>query len=146
MKAKKILVPTDFSENSQFALRYAASLAKDMGAELLLVFVNDPVGFVETGFSGYPVANQGPEFERMLGEIELPDSSIPTRRIMLEGDPASEIIREAKDEDVDMIVIATHGHTGLQRLLLGSVAEVVVRKSPCPVLTVKQPQTVDSAK
>ena len=72
----------------------------------------------------------------------VPDSNVPVERRLLAGDPADAIIRLAESEHIDLIVMGTHGRRGLSRLLMGSVAESVVRVAPCPVLTVKQPVMV----
>jgi len=77
-----------------------------------------------------------------LDAVVLPDSHIPVERRLLAGDPADAIIHLAQTEDVDLIVMGSHGRRGLTRLLMGSVAEAVVRAAPCPVLTVKQPAHV----
>jgi len=77
--------------------------------------------------------------EDMLEKIVLPDPSVPCVRRVTVGDPASEIVNVAKEENVDLIVMSTHGRKGISRLLMGSVAELVVRRAHCPVLTVRQP-------
>jgi nucleotide-binding universal stress UspA family protein len=76
----------------------------------------------------------------MLHAVVPTDPSIPFEHKLMTGDPAAEIVRLAESEGADMIVMATHGRTGLRRLLMGSVAEAVVRRAACPVLTVKQSQ------
>jgi nucleotide-binding universal stress UspA family protein len=79
--------------------------------------------------------------EKLLGKVVPPDPAVPVIRRLVTGDPASEIPRVAKEEKVDLIVMGTHGRTGLLRMLMGSVAELVVRRAPCAVLTVRQPET-----
>jgi len=147
MKTLRILVPIDFSTGSDAALEMATSLARDSGGSLILVHAE----IIPLSASGgeYLYAVSEPPTEELLAKLNaivLPDSHVPVERRLLAGDPADVIIRLAKSEDVDMIVMGTHGRRGLTRLLMGSVAEAVVRAAPCPVLTVKQPQHVASAK
>jgi len=138
MKAKKILFPTDFSHTGDAALRFATSLAHDTGATLLIVHVEEPPLAYGGGemYYGMPDPNID-ELKRMLAEISPPDPEVPCERRMVSGDPAGAIVRVAEEENVDMIVLGTHGRTGLTRLLMGSVAEAVVRRAECPVVTVK---------
>ena len=75
----------------------------------------------------------------MLAEVKPTDPKVPYQHRLITGEPASAIARLAEDENVDMIVMGTHGRSGLSRLLMGSVAEAVVRRAKCPVLTYKQP-------
>jgi nucleotide-binding universal stress UspA family protein len=75
----------------------------------------------------------------MLSALKPTDPAIPARHRLLTGDPAAAIVRVADEEHADMIVMGTHGRTGFLRMIMGSVAEVVVRKAACPVLTIKQP-------
>jgi len=143
MKTRRILVPIDFSTGSDAALEMATSLARDSGGSLVLAHVE----IIPLSAAGgeYLYAVPEPPTEELLAKlnaIELPDSQVPVERRLLAGDPADAIIRLAKTEDVDLIVMGTHGRRGLTRLLMGSVAEAVVRAAPCPVLTVKQPQHV----
>ena len=143
MKANKILVPVDFSEGSDLALDWATVLARDTGATLLLVHVE--VIPLTAGGGEYVYAVPEPptaELAEKLEKVVPKDPSVPVVHRMLTGDPASAILRTAGREDVDLIVMGTHGRRGITRLLMGSVAEEVVRKAPCPVLTVKQPAGV----
>jgi nucleotide-binding universal stress UspA family protein len=139
MPAKTILFPTDFSEHSKAALQHAASLARGNDAMLLIVHVKEPPEtLASTGFAGYPINEDDTGLRQLLDQVS------PTVRIydkrLLSGEPAEEIVQLAEQEDVEMIVMGTHGRTGLTRLLMGSVAEAVVRRAQCPVLTVKQPR------
>jgi nucleotide-binding universal stress UspA family protein len=146
----KILCPTDFSQPSYEALKIAVEVAKHFGAELWVMHVVPPVpppaSVTDTTFA--------PNFDLPLYQQELAASSekalkdlleqkvpqeVGAHPVMATGDPAREIIRAAEEQTVDLIVIATHGHTGWGRLLFGSVAEKVVRLAPCPVLTIKAP-------
>jgi nucleotide-binding universal stress UspA family protein len=148
---KKILCPTDFSPPSLEALKRAIDLAGHFAAELWVVHVIPPVP------PPAPVSDAtfGLSFDLPLYQQELSASSETALKELLErqvppglsahpvlasGDPAQEIIRTAEDQKIDLIVIATHGHTGWGRLIFGSVAEKVVRLAPCPVLTIKEPQ------
>ncbi len=140
MKADKILFPTDFSESSDAALRYATVLARDTGAELIIVYVHEPAAAYAAGDMVVDVGLIDEDrLNEQLAAVAPTDPGVPHRRQLLHGDPVGEIVRLSDEEKVDMIVMGTHGRTGLTRLLMGSVAEAVVRRANCPVLTVKQP-------
>jgi nucleotide-binding universal stress UspA family protein len=148
LKLKAILHPTDFSEHSDYAFRLACSLAHDHGARLMVLHVVMTLG-PELVPYGEAVAQLQPEgYQQKLWDdlhaIQSPDPSIPVDHRLFEGDPASGIVRVARETSCDLIVLGTHGRTGLERLLMGSVAEQVVRKALCPVLTVKAPQSFSS--
>ncbi len=142
---KKILCPTDFSGPSCMALDRACELAQYFSAELLVVNVVLPV---PTGSAPvHPIGFNVPSYQKQLRENteksleelireRIPDE-VEVRGIVLHGQPADEIIRVAKDEDVDIIVISTHGGTGLDHLIFGSVAEKVIRYADHPVLTIR---------
>jgi nucleotide-binding universal stress UspA family protein len=134
-----ILFPTDFSERSQAVFPFACSLARDQGARLLVLYVDPP-----PLFHGEVVARrQEPDYEeRLLAELhrfQAPDSAVRVEYLLEEGKPAEEILRVARAEKCDLVLMATRGRTGLNRLLLGSVAEEVLRQAPCPVLTHSAP-------
>jgi nucleotide-binding universal stress UspA family protein len=145
IKFKKILYPTDFSESSLEALKYAVSFARDFKARLVLLHVVNEQIFSE-GLSLPRVAapealeqELASEAERQLKAI-LPAgerAGLDSEMVILRGMPFLEIVRYAKDNDVDLIVIGTHGRSGLEHVIFGSTAERVVRKAPCPVLTVQ---------
>ena len=143
LRLKKILVPVDFSDFSLKALKYAARFAEQFGATLVLVHVVEPVRYPESVI--IPPEMEEANRERLkLARASLAafvkkqvPAGIATESVTRLGHPFSEISAAAKDFDVDLIVIATHGHTGLKHLLLGSTAERVVRLAPCPVLTVR---------
>ena len=139
MNYKKILFATDFSPASDAALQYATSLTRDSGALLLIVHVEEPP-LPYTGGEMYftPPEYPNPEVRRMLHAIVPPDATIRYEHRLEMGDAAEEIVRVAGEEAVDLIVIGTHGRTGLRHLLMGSVAETVMRHASCPVLTLKQ--------
>ncbi len=142
MSTKKILFATDFSVDSNSVAHYANSLARDHDAELFLIHVVEPpppVG-VAAPYGGASIDQNDILLTTMLEEYAEPD--VQHEPHLLVGDPATEIVRFAKDEKVDMIVIGTHGRSGLTRLLMGSVAEAVMRTALCPVLTVKRTDKV----
>jgi nucleotide-binding universal stress UspA family protein len=137
--AKTIVFPTDFSTASDAALEHAATLAKSMGATLLIVHVEEPPLAYGGGELYYGIPE--PDSERilkMLEDVKPKDPSVPFTHRLSMGDPAGEIVRIATDEGAELIVLGTHGRTGVTRLLMGSVAEVVVRRAPCPVLVYRE--------
>ena len=135
----KILYPTDFSSHSGPALEFACALARDYGADLILMYVRQPQAAAFGEFGAVPLEPVVP-LETLKGRLrQLPPNTFP-RRVechVREGDASGEILALAKECGCDLIVMGTHGRTGLGRLLMGSVAEQVVRKAPCAVLTVK---------
>ena len=147
---KTILVPTDFSENSMLALQQAAQFATKFDAELVLLHVVEtlvyPAVTFGAGASSLPVLaeelhqNASTQMDRVLAE-KVPEG-IRARGLLREGPAAVEVCAVATEEKADLIVIATHGHTGIKHMLLGSTAEKVVRTAPCPVLTVRDPENV----
>lgn len=138
MTAKKILFPTDFSTTSDDGLAMAESLARDTGAELLILHVEEPPAAYGGGemYYGIPEPDKT-ALLKMLHDVAPADVGLSYEHRLVTGDPADEIVRVADQEKCDLIVIGTHGRTGLRRLLMGSVAEAVVRRANCPVLTVK---------
>lgn len=146
MKANKILVPIDFSDSSDVALGWATVLARDTGATLLIIHVETVP--LTTGGGEYIYAIPEPPTQELLerlNKVQAKDPDVPTVHRLLAGDPADAIIRTAETEGADLIVMGTHGRRGITRLLMGSVAEAVVRRAKCPVLTVKQPVNVPAA-
>jgi nucleotide-binding universal stress UspA family protein len=145
LNLRNILHPTDFSELSQHAFTLACSLARDHGAKIIVLHVYPPpVNYGEI------IARQQPEpyedvLRHNLEEIRCLDGSIEVEHHLVEGEPAKEIVRLATEMDCDMIVMGTHGRTGLGRLFMGSTAEAVVRHAPCPVLTLKTPLSEEAA-
>ena len=134
----KILFPTDFSPLGETALEMATALAKQRGAKLVIAHVEEPPMAYGGGelYSGIEEPDRR-EMEAMLAAILPTDPAVGYEHRLLIGSPATAIVRLAESENFDLIVMPTHGRTGLSRLLMGSVAEEVVRKAPCPVLTVK---------
>ena len=140
---RKILVPHDFSDTSEAAVRYAIALAHNFNAQLLLLHVSDKATFeMATEFPlGLDGTLEDAVRERLL-KILTPREQIefkPTFEFR-SGSPAAEIVKYAKEGDVDLIVMGTHGRGFVAHVVLGSVAEKVVRTAPCPVLTVRNAQ------
>jgi universal stress protein A len=146
MNAETILVPTDFSSCGDAALKYATALAHSMGAKLLIVHVEEPPLAYGGGEMYYGIAEPDQkEIERMLAAVRPTRDDVPHESRIITGAPADAIVDLAAEVDADMIVMGTHGRTGLGRLLMGSVAELVVRRAGCPVLTVRQSSDVATA-
>lgn len=136
-----ILHPTDFSEQSGHALHLACALARDHGAHLVILHVGLPQRPVYGEWLLPPpsVDDAYYEAQSQLDDLRIPDGCVEVERRLEIGAPAAEILRVATEIPVDLIVMGTHGRTGLSRLLMGSVAEKVMRRATCPVLTVKSP-------
>lgn len=140
MNWKKILFATDFSPASEAALRYATALARDSAALLLIAHVEEvPTPYLggEMYFTQPEYPN--PEIRKMLEAVVPPDKNVRYEHRLVMGIAADDIARLAEEEKADLIVIGTHGRTGLSRVLMGSVAESVMRMATCPVLTIKAP-------
>jgi nucleotide-binding universal stress UspA family protein len=142
IRLQRVLVPTDFSDSARHALTYGVSFAEEYRAELLLLHVVEtvPMGYASELFP-VPMAEV---FQQVSGyaRTELARLSevasqkgIAVRELVVQGKPSAEIVRVARDEAVDMIVLGTHGRGVLDKALFGSTTERVVRKAPCPVLT-----------
>ncbi len=140
MSVRKILFPTDFSHTGDAALELATSLARERGATLLIVHVEEPPAAYGGGEMYYGMPEPATEdLNLMLRDVAPFDPLVRCEHRLLVGDPTSIILQCAEEEGVELIVMGTHGRTGLMRLLMGSVAEAVVRRASCPVLTYKQP-------
>jgi nucleotide-binding universal stress UspA family protein len=140
MSERKVLLPTDFSHTSDAALALATSQARERDATLLIVHVEEPPSAYGGGEMYYGIPDPAiDDLKRMLDEVRPADPMVKFEHRLITGEPAAAIARLAEDEHVELIVMGTHGRTGLLRLLMGSVAESVVRRAPCPVLTLKQP-------
>jgi nucleotide-binding universal stress UspA family protein len=137
---RKILYPTDFSSYSNQAYFHAVALAENHGASLTILYVYAP-DFGTPNVSTKGGANRQ-YWREQLEQIRPVDARISVQHVLLEGDPATEIVRYAADAGIDLIVMGTHGRTGLERLLMGSVAEKVMREAPCSVLVVKLPKGI----
>jgi len=145
MVAKKILFSTDFSTCGDAALNWATSLARDTNARLLILHVQEPPIVYGYGAAYYGVVNPDLDQQReMLEKVVPKDPSVSFEHHLVEGTPAEAIVRFADREGVDLIVMGTHGRTGISRALMGSVAEAVVRHASCPVLTFRQPEDTSS--
>jgi len=138
---RTIVYPTDFSERSGYAFQVACALARDYGARLFVLHVKTPplVVYGEGPFLPPEPTVASQALHEKLDRLVPPDPKVWVEHLMTEGDPATEILRLAEESKCDLIVMGTHGRTGLRRLLMGSVAEQVVRKAPCPVFTLKTP-------
>ena len=145
MHIRHILAPTDFSDYSKRALSDALDLAQTFGAKLTLLHVVEPAPYL----GEFTLPTMG---EDLLGDLErqasaelarvlpeAPQAPIAVTRAVIVGSPARTIVATAEATHVDLLVLATHGRTGLSHLLIGSVAERVVRTAPCPVLTIRPP-------
>ncbi len=139
---RHILVPTDFSEHSRHALQYGIALAEKFNAELHLLNVFQDLSVYQADAVMVPVlpsaatltANARAALDKLIEENNLAHLVVHTE--VREGSPIEEIVAYAHDQNIDLIVIATHGRGWLAHLLLGSVAEKVVRKAPCPVMAI----------
>ncbi|MBI5137869.1 MAG: universal stress protein [Nitrospirae bacterium] len=143
MKFERILFPTDFSDHAAHAQRYAVSLASQYGAHLHVIHVAQLFSYVVD--FGVDSSTQYESVLHSLREMmdklldELAEAPFAVTGEVLQGDPVKEICRAAREDDSDLIIIGTHGRTALEHVLLGSIAEKVVRKAPCPVLSVRMP-------
>ena len=143
---KKILVPIDFSDYSKNALKYAAQFAKQFNAKIYLIYVVEPMiypadfsmGQVAIPSTDIDLHSRAEEELKKLSK-DIVNSNSRVEILIKTGKPFVEIIEAASANDIDLIIIATHGHTGVEHLLFGSTAEKVVRKAPCPVLTLREP-------
>jgi nucleotide-binding universal stress UspA family protein len=142
IEIQRILVPTDFSESARHALTYGLSFAKEYRARLTLLHVVETlaVGYASDLFpvpmaevfhevAGYARA----ELARLGAEAR--ERGVEVREMVVQGKPSAEIVRVAREETIDMIVLGTHGKGMLDQALFGSTTERVVRRAPCPVLT-----------
>jgi nucleotide-binding universal stress UspA family protein len=135
-----ILHPTDFSEQGESAMGVARALARDCGARLVLLHVAASEILLEgMVVSATESAINRKALDEIRDRLDGPDLKFPVQAIVKEGDAIAGILRAADEERADLIVMGTHGRTGLERLLMGSVAEGVLRRASCPVLIVKRP-------
>ena len=138
---RTILHPTDFSAYSEHALELAAALARDYQARLIIMHAVEPMAI---GFDGMVVPRSEEELDalhRKLEEVRPKNRDIAVQHEFVKDDPVTAILRTIAGENCDLVVMGTHGRTGLGRLLRGSVAEQIVRKAACPVRTVKMPMS-----
>lgn len=142
---KRILVPTDFSDSGKTALRYAVAFADQFAAAVDLLHViempppNSLMGMIPLHELCQDMTEQA---NAKLEELHSmwADYSFPVRKIVLEGSAFVEIVRHAKKNNTDLIIMGTHGYGAVAHMLLGSVAERTVRKASCPVMTVRSPE------
>lgn len=136
-----ILYPTDFSADARPPFEVACALAKEGCGRVVVLHVERPPLTTLGGTAGVPPLPN--EYDRQSLEEQLqliqPPPGIVVEHRLLYGDPISVILGMAQEIGADLIVMGTHGRTGVRRLLMGSVAEAVVRKAPCPVLIVRTP-------
>lgn len=139
-----ILFPTDFSENAQQAFSLACALARDCSARIVVLYVIPP----PLGDEAMQARHHPEEYYEIpkteLHKIHALDGTVRVEHRLEEGNAAQRILEVAAETEANLIVMGTHGRTGLARLLVGSVAEQVLRKAPCPVLTVKMPLLVEA--
>ena len=139
MAQKTILFPTDFSTASDAALAHAEALAKQSGARLLIVHVEEPPLAYGGGELYYGLPEPGSDrILKMLEDVRPRDPAVSFAHRLTMGDPAAEVVQIAGDENAEMIVMGTHGRTGMLRLLMGSVAEAIVRQTPYPMLVYRE--------
>jgi nucleotide-binding universal stress UspA family protein len=147
MNIKKILFPTDFSKFNDAALEFASRLAGESGATLYIVHADDFEQLAAVMYdTGYPVPSDDETRSELHRKLEMVVPTVPGvnyEHCYLRGTATGQIVEFAEQQDIDLIVMASHGRTGLLRLLMGSTAENVMRQAPCPVLIVKHPTTED---
>ena len=144
-KPRHILCPVDFSDNAAYALQVAIDIARQNEALLLVLHVADTLG-PENATFGEVASELQPEahiarLEERLGRAVPTDAGVLVHCLLREGDPVTAIEEVVRTEGCDLIVAGTHGRTGLRHLLMGSIAERIVRLSPCPVLVLKYPSS-----
>lgn len=148
LQLKTILLPTDFSGCANYAVAYAAAIARAAKARVICIYVLEPM-VPAVGYTGLadpmPIADISDQLEDSA-ERELPQvvhceelRGLEVEEVITHGDAAAEIVRVAAERSADLIVISSHGRTGLGRMIFGSTAEAVVRHAGCPVLVVKPP-------
>jgi nucleotide-binding universal stress UspA family protein len=139
---KHILVPHDFSETSAASVNFAAALARSFGADLVFLYVGD---HAQTEVEGEAAAHADGSVDatiraRLMATLSpIDQATLAVQYYVRTGSPATEIVRFASDHDIDLIVMGTHGRGFVGHMVMGSVAEKVVRSAPCPVLTVRNP-------
>jgi nucleotide-binding universal stress UspA family protein len=144
IQLRRILVPIDFSDHSKKALQYAIPFAEQFKSSIDLLYVVEPTiypadfSFGQVGFPSVEdeLRQRGSEELHTLMKNEI-GKRVDSRFAVRTGKAFNEIDQYAKEEDVDLIIIATHGHSGMEHVLFGSTAEKVVRYAPCPVLVVR---------
>ena len=143
MKPKRIVCPVDFSECSQQALEYACQLTAEHSAKLFIIHVDVTGHPYVPGNPGY--VGELDEHKRLLEEARPCNEDVDYEHHYLQGNVVDEIKRFVMLRDVDLIVMGTHGRTGLAKVFMGSVAESLAKESPCEVVTVPQPEKQPTA-
>jgi universal stress protein A len=139
MSSQHFLVPLDFSPAADLALEYAIALAKKLQARLTLLHIVYLPRMIEVDITSYQEQMMAASKEAMATRLKgVQDAGVEGAVVTVHGVPFREIIETAQNRGVDLIIMGTHGRTGLQHAILGSVAEKVVRLAPCPVLVVRQ--------
>jgi len=143
---KKILYPTDFSEFSLCAMPYALELSRHFESELHCLHVVEP-SYMDSMLAAetheQTMLDQMGTIRQRMKEFEdeyMKDDRVRVVSKVLSGHPFEQIIGYARDQEIDLIIMATHGHGALSSMLLGSITEKVVRKSPCPIMTIRHPE------
>ena len=141
LRINEILVPMDFSEHSNYALRYAMPFARQFNARITLLHVLEPPSIpadgAYVGVDSHQIAMNAEHAIARIWEQEKSKQPQTWRSIVKEGIPDQVIIQTARDLKTDLVIIATHGRTGLARVFLGSTTERVIRQAPCPILVVR---------
>lgn len=149
IQMNKVVYPTDFSEFSRYALRYAREFSEAFRAELHCIHVVEGFYTYEAGIPGdegtvLPIGGNMIDLAgqqmRQFADVYLAGLEVPPITRVLSGNAFVEIIRYAREVEADLIVIGTHGRSGLSHMLLGGTTEKVVRKAPCPVLSIRHPE------
>ncbi len=152
---RRILVGVDYSEYSRVAARQAVKMARSLGAELIFLHVCELATFLGSSYGAYNrplIKNFLEQQEELLSgsmcELEefvkeFSDCGVPMRLMVEKGYPYMELIRVIEHENIDLVVVGKHGKSGMKKIFIGSVAEKMVRKSPCSVLVVKFPSLIE---
>lgn len=147
---KKLLIPVDFSSHSERAVDYGCVIGKKFSAGVILMHVIEPFQYSVTDTLKLIDHRRALQTlaESLLDNLEktLREKGVRAQAVLGSGIPYREILHHAEEQKVDLIVMGTHGRTGLERLVLGSVAEKVVRTAPCPVMTVPLPRDEEAAR
>lgn len=138
LSIQTIIHPTDFSERSEYAFHLACALARDYGARMIALHVWSRPTVLYGEAVPYTDDDYSREAEEKLKRLQ-PDGDVHLDYLLLEGDPAELIVSAAHEHSADLIVMGMHGRSGISRLLMGSTAEQVLRRAPCPVITLKTP-------
>ena len=142
----KILCPVDLSENSKAAIALASSIAKLSSAKLVFIYVGPPPLPREAMFASGDMDAFMSRHRKQLEEVKPTESGVVVEHVVLQGDAADEVLKFADEQMCDLIVLSTHGRSGITRFLMGSVAEKIVRHSKIPVMSVRYPESIVEGK